>query len=198
MYCSSPPTAPQSGIGMLVGLMRPHSPDFIARANSVKGEAKLDVAPGDYYFSLCGGGRRCFIRQILAGDQPLPSNNIHISSAGDVNVTVTFAIGTHTIKGFVQRDGRAMPGEFLLLFPSEELGDIRTFIPYQSDLDGSFEFKNLVAGSYGILSIEGGWDLDWQKESVLARYLPGAVTIKVTDVPASAQILTAPIPVQHK
>jgi hypothetical protein len=184
--------------GILVGLMRPHSFDFIARANSAKGEAKFDIAPGDYYFSLCGGSRRCFIRQILAGDQPLPSNNIHISSARDVNVTVTFAIGTHTIKGFVQRDGKPMPGAFLLLFPAEELGDIRTFIPCQSDLDGSFEFKDLTPGSYGILSIDGGWDLDWQKESVLARYLPGAVTIKVTDVPASAQILTAPILVQHK
>jgi hypothetical protein len=111
---------------------------------------------------------------------------------------VIFDIGTHTVKGVVQRNGKPIPGAFILLFPAEELGDIRTFIPYQSDLDGSFEFKDLAPGSYGILSIDGGWDLDWQKESVLARYLPGAITIKVTDVPASTQILTAPIPVQHK
>ena len=193
-------TTDGSGVpnGILVGLMHAHSHDFIARVNSVKGEAKLDVAPGDYYFSLCGGGRRCFVRQILAGDQSLPANNIHIASTGDINFTVIFDIGTHTVKGVVQRNGKPIPGAFILLFPAEELGDIRTFIPYQSDLDGSFEFKDLAPGSYGILSIDGGWDLDWQKESVLARYLPGAITIKVTDGPAGTQILTAPIPVQHK
>ena len=184
--------------GILVGLMRPHSPDIVARANSAKGEAKFDIVPGDYYFSLCGGGRRCFVRQVLAGDQPLPSNNIHIASAGDINFTVIFDIGTHTVKGVVQRNGKPIPGAFILLFPAEELGDIRTFIPYQSDLDGSFAFKDLAPGSYTILSIDGGWDLDWQKGSVLARYLPGAITIKVTDGPAGTQILTAPIPVQHK
>ncbi len=184
--------------GILVGLMRPHSQDFAARGNSAKGEARLDVAPGDYYFSLCGAGRRCFVRQVLAGDQPLPGNNIHIGSAGDLTFTITLAIGTHTIKGVVQRGGKPIPGAFILLFPAEELGEIRTFIPYQSDLDGSFEFRNLAPGSYTILSIDGGWDLDWQKESVLAGYLPAAVTIKVMDTPAATQALPEPIPVQPK
>src|ERR1035437_1801538 len=109
------------------------------------------------------------------GDQSLPANNIHIASTGDINFTVIFDIGTHTVKGVVQRNGKPIPGAFILLFPAEELSDIRTYIPYQSDLDGSFEFKDLAPGSYGILSIDGGWDLDWQKESVLARYLPGAI-----------------------
>lgn len=184
--------------GILVGLLHAHSPDFIARANSAKGEARLDVTPGDYHFSLCGGGRRCFVRQVLAGDQSLAVNNIHIASTGDVNFTVIVDIGTHTVKGVVHANGKPIPGAFILLFPAEELGDRRTFIPYQSDLDSSFECKDLAPGSYGIVSIDGGWDLDWQKESVLTRYLPGAITIKVTDVPAGVQILTAPILVQHK
>lgn len=184
--------------GILVGLMRPHSSDFVARANSTKGEAKFDIAPGDYYLSLCGGSRRCFVRQILAGDQALASNNIHIASTGDLNLTVTFDIGTHTVKGVAQRDGKPIPGAFLLLFPAEELGDIRTFIPYQSDLDGSFEFKDLAPGSYTILSIDGGWDLDWHQESVLAHYLPAAVTIKVAAASAGTQVLAAPIPVQPR
>ena len=183
---------------IIVGFMRRHNLDFATRANSLKGEAKFDVAPGDYYVSLCGAQRHCFVRQVLAGDRPLPNNDIHIASGGDLTFTVVFDIGTHTVKGVVQKDGKPAPGAFLLLFPANESKEIRSFVRDQSDLDGSFEFTGLAPGAYTVLSIDNGWDLDWQKEAVLARYLPSAVTFRVTEDPANTQVVPTPVPLQPR
>jgi hypothetical protein len=183
---------------ILVGFMRRHTLDFAARTNAVKGEAKFDVAPGDYYVSLCGAQRRCYVRQVLAGDRPLPANDIHIASGADLTFTVVFDIGTHTVKGVVQKDGKPAPGAFLLLFPANQSKEIRSVLRDQSDLDGSFEFTGLAPGAYTILSIENGWDLDWQREAVLALYLPSAITVQVTESPANPQILSSPVPLQPR
>src|SRR6202008_4845662 len=100
-------------------LVRNHTTEFAIRRNTLNGEIKFDVAPGDYYFSLCGGGRNCSIRQIVNGDAPLATNNVHLpTGSADPTFTITFAIGTHTLKGVAQRDGKPAPGVFLLIFPA--------------------------------------------------------------------------------
>lgn len=40
----------------------------------------------------------------------------------------------------------------------------------QSDLDGSFTFHSVIPGAYTVIAIENGWDLDWSKPAVIARY----------------------------
>lgn len=183
---------------MLVGLFRQNSMDQALRVNSAKGEAKLDVPPGDYYFSLCTGQRHCFIRQILNGDKPLPGNSIHLATGADPTFTIHFNVGEHTIKGIAQRDGKPTPGAFLLAFPSSELPQVHTFFRNQSDLDGSFDFKGLAPGSYTVLSIDNGWNVEWSREVVLSRYLPAAVTFQIPESAPETVAIPTPVPVQPK
>jgi len=51
----------------------------------------------------------------------------------------------------------------------------------ESDLDGSFSLPNVIPGSYTILAIENGWDLDWAEPAVLAGYLKHGQTFEVGD-----------------
>ncbi len=183
---------------MLVALFRQNTTDVALRVNSAKAEAKLDVPPGDYYFSLCTGQRHCFIRQIFNGDQPLPGNNIHLASGADPTFTIHFNLGAHTVKGVAQRDGKPIPGAFLLIFPTSEAHEIRTFFRNQSDLDGSFDFKGLAPGAYTVLSIDNGWNLEWSRDVVLSRYLPAAVTVQIPDNAPETVTIPTPVPVQPK
>jgi hypothetical protein len=98
----------------------------------------------------------------------------------------------------VQRDGKPVAGAFLLLFPSDEAHDLHTYFRNQSDLDGSFEMSGLAAGTYTLVSIDNGWDVEWQHPAVLARYLPSAVTVKVLDSPKGTQTLSEPVPLQPR
>lgn len=181
-----------------VGLIHPHSVDMVSSGANEKGEVSLDATPGDYYFQVEGGGRVLFPRQILNGDQPVSSANLHFAADDSRFFTITYVEGKHTLKGMVRKDGKGFPGAFILLFPTSEAADPHTFFRQQSDLDGSFDIKGLAPGAYTLLAIDGGWDLDWQHDNALARYLPAAQKIGVPDSAEKTHYLTQPLAVQAR
>jgi hypothetical protein len=168
--------------GILAGLVPKNSTTILDRRNTAKGEITFDVTAGDYSLSLCGAQR----------------TTLHLDAGSTETITTVFEIGEHTIRGFVQRDGKPVAGAFLLLFPSDEAHDLHTYFRNQSDLDGSFEMSGLAAGTYTLVSIDNGWDVEWQHPAVLARYLPSAVTVKVLDSPKGTQTLSEPVPLQPR
>lgn len=192
---SSPPS------DLWVGLIHPHSADMVSGDANPKGELTLDAPPGDYFFQVEGGGKVLFPRQIQSGDsttQPLANTTFHLAPNDSRFFTIDYAEGTHTLKGIVRKDGKAFPGAFILLFPTAESADPHTFFRQQSDLDGSFNIQGLAPGAYTLLAIDGGWDLDWQHNNALARYLPSAQKIGVPDSSAETHYLTQPLLVQPR
>ena len=55
--------------------------------------------------------------------------------------------------------------------PKNPEADRELFRRDQSDLDGTFLLRNVIPGSYTLLAIENGWDLDWSQPGVIAAYL---------------------------
>jgi hypothetical protein len=49
----------------------------------------------------------------------------------------------------------------------------------QSDSDGSFTLAEVFSGSYTVVAIENGWDLDWAEPAVLAGYLKHGQAIEI-------------------
>jgi hypothetical protein len=191
-----------------VGLVRRNAQKFVSGQVSAKGEATLDAAPGDYYFSIEGSPHTYFIRQIVSNPdsnpdsktnaQRLPSRNIHLSAGDSPSLTITFVGGTHTLKGVIRKDGKPCPGAFILLVPSDEIHEVHTAYRQQSDLDGTFDIAGLASGAYTLIAIDGGWDLDWAHDAVLSRYLPNAVTVQIPDSAAKVQNLPTPVAVQNR
>jgi hypothetical protein len=86
----------------------------------------------------------------------------------------------------------------IVLVPKNPDRDHDLFRRDQSDLDGSFSLKNVIPGSYSILAIENGWDLDWAEPAVLAGYLKHGQTVAVEGRAQTAVHLTDVVEVQVK
>src|SRR6266702_373581 len=171
-----------------VSLVHRHGDTSVRGATDDKNEVTLDAEPGDYFFEV-SAAQRYFVPQIAAGDQVLPANNIHLDASANASVTLTIVPGIHTLKGFVRKDGKPAPGTFLLLVPTAEVHEIRTFFLQQSDLDGSFSITGLGPGDYSLFAIEGGWDINWHQDAVLSRYVPAAIPVQIPDTTDRIQTL---------
>jgi len=167
-------------------------------ADVKKNEVTFDASPGDYFFEVNDVQRPVSIRQVVSSDQVLPSNNIHLAADTNPSFTLTVVPGVHTLKGVTVKDGKPFAGVFILLVPTAEVHEIRSYFLQQSDLDGSFDIAGLAPGDYTLFAIDGGWDLDWHKDAVLSRYLSAAVSVQVPDTPDKVQTLSEPLSVQSR
>lgn len=174
-----------------------HGNERVSHAADDKNEATLNAAPGDYWIEA-GAGRRQMVRRVTAGGEVVPDNRVHLTAGAKLDLTVTLASGTHTLKAVAMQDGKPCAGALVLLFPTAERADIHDSWLEQSDLDGSFNLTALPAGKYTLLAIEDGWKVEWRKADVLARYLPGAVTVEIPDGSEKVQTLKEPVPAQAK
>ena len=181
--------------GVSIGLRRNGAQLVPFRPLDDKGKAEIDVPPGDYYF-VVSGPRRYYVAQVHAEDKPLDGNNIHVAAGDNTSYTVAVTAGTHSIKAVATKDGKPFAGAFILMFPAGEARAIHTDFRQQSDLDGSFDLRDLPPGDYVLLAIDGGWDVNWRDPAVLARYLPASVAVHIAGDGPKTRTLDSPVPVQ--
>ena len=111
--------------------------------------------------------------------------------------------GGPSVEGFARKDGKGVSGVMVLLVPRalstlpdpSMLDRIRRD---QSDSDGSFSLHDAAPGQYSVLAIQDGWDLDWSRPGVLARYLPAGIPVTVKATSENAVRLAEPVPVQSR
>ena len=68
----------------------------------------------------------------------------------------------------------------------------------QSDLDGTFSLQGVVPGSYTVLAIDNGWELDWSQLVVLAAYLKRGRSVEIANQTGRTVDVGEPIDVQSK
>ena len=68
----------------------------------------------------------------------------------------------------------------------------------QSDQDGTFSLQQVIPGSYTVIAIENGWDLDWGKPAVLAQYIKHGQPITVFSHATGSMQVPGPVEVQPK
>jgi Carboxypeptidase regulatory-like domain len=164
-----------------------------------KGEAEINsVKPGEYYFDLSLANKKYFVTRLLADGKPLPNNRIQIAAGANISVTIIAAPGTGTVTGFAKASGTPAPGVMILMLSTDKLVDVEEFWKDQTDLDGSFILTDIPPGRYNLLAIQDGWDLAWQRNEVLAHYLPLAVPVTIPDTANPTLKLPDPIPVQSR
>jgi hypothetical protein len=179
-----------------VALARSGSADHATAVASPKGEIDFDVPPGDYSFDVILNDEPYFVRQIISGERPLPGNQLHVAADEAATYTVFVSRGTHVLTGFARKEGKPCGGAFILMFQAGEAANLGRVFRDQSDLDGSFRLSGLAPGTYTLIAIEGGWNLDWRRPEVLAHYLPAALTVRIPETAEKLQPLHEPLPVQ--
>ena len=96
------------------------------------------------------------------------------------------------VEGFAKRAGKAAPGAMVVLVPKDPDSHRELFRRDQSDQDGSFSLGDVIPGSYTIVAIENGWDLDWSRPGVIANYGKHAKIVTVSDHAQSPMRLARP------
>ncbi len=168
------------------------------QATAHGGRFRFDaVPPGSWALWADNSGQMLPILSIAEGGAPHPGNSV---ATGDRALTIAVAVsqGDTRIEGFARRDGKGVAGAMVVLVPKDPASYHALLRRDQSDSDGSFGLRDVAPGPYVVVAIEDGWELDWERPEVLARYLPHGIAVTVSDRSASVVRLSGPVPVQSR
>ena len=136
------------------------------------------------------------VAQIISSDANVSGHLLNVSSGANLSAAVSLFSRSLNVQGIAKKDGRAIAGAMVLLVPKDPATHPDLFRRDQSDLDGTFQINEVVPGSYNILAIDDGWDLDWLQPAVLAPYMKNAEEIEVGG--KRPLVLSQPVEVQAK
>jgi hypothetical protein len=131
------------------------------------GSFTAPVPPGHYSVSI--GGIKDLSLQGLAVDgaaSPEAVLDIEAPVPREVKIRATFS--SARVQGHVFRDGALVSGALVVLAPASEPSNMFDFHTYQTDADGSFDFRAVRPGSYVLIAVEDGTDLEYANPAVLA------------------------------
>jgi len=155
-----------------------------------KGEAQIDrIPPGKYEVLVWGPPKPYTITHMSAEGAAVSGHTLTVTAGSSPSLSLTLVGGSYEIDGTAKRAGKPVPGAMVFLVPKNIETD-RDFRRDQTDLDGSFTLRNIVPGSYTLLAIENGWDLDWSKPDVISAYLGHGRKIEVGG-PGSRSVMPA-------
>jgi len=166
---------------------------------SEKGEALFnDLIPGKYDV-VAGSPNTAYTVDTMTSDAgPIPGRSLNVSSGASLMVSVSLVGGSAKIEGFAKHAGKPVPGAMIVLVPKNPEANHDRFRRDQSDLDGSFTLYSVPPGSYTVIAIENGWDLDWAQPAVLARYGRHAQPLVVGPQAKGTQHLPNPVEVEPR
>jgi hypothetical protein len=127
-----------------------------------------------------GGAEKPYaVAHISAEGGAVSGHTLTVTAGSSIALSLTLAGGSVEVLGTVKRGGKAAAGAMVVLVPKDPEVNRDLFRRDQTDLDGTFSLRDVVPGSYTVVAIEKGWDLDWSRPNVLAAYLKGGRTIEV-------------------
>jgi hypothetical protein len=145
-----------------------------------RGEAELQqIAAGRYSVVVGGSEKPYVVAHISAEGGAVSGHTLTVTAGSSIALSLTLARGSVEVLGTVNRAGKPVAGAMVVLVPKDPELNRELFRREQSDLDGTFSLRDVFPGSYTVLAIENGWDLDWSQPSVIAAYLKGGRTIEI-------------------
>jgi len=156
------------------------------------------VAAGTWTITIRNGyGHSLQVHSIEIAHRRIPGNRFTATGL-PMELLVTATQGAVNVTGVAQKDGKGLAGAMLVLVPTEMKNFPALARRDQSDSDGSFVLLNVVAGSYTVVAIQDGWDLDWSKMEVIARYLPAGSPVTLPADATGELRLERPVAVQPR
>jgi hypothetical protein len=150
------------------------------QAFDAKGEAELPRLPAGRYEVLLSGTPKAYsVAHMTKDGASIAGHWLTVAPGSSPSVSLTLIGGSTEIDGIAQRAGKPFAGAMVVLVPKHPDDNRDLFRRDQSDMDGTFALHNVVPGSYTILAIENGWDLDWSQPGVIAVYAAHGRAIEV-------------------
>jgi 5-hydroxyisourate hydrolase-like protein (transthyretin family) len=152
---------------------------------------------GKYVIIAVSPGKDYLVSQISSPGSGAPGtsgSSFDLTPGASLSLSAQLAPSTTKVEGFVRRSGKPAAGVMVVLVPADAESNIDVFRRDQSDFDGSFTLRNVLPGSYTLIAIEDGWNVDWSVPTVLARYTPRGQ--KLTVGPQTQGSVSLPKPVE--
>lgn len=173
-------------------------PAIVAAADE-KGQAEFPhLASGSYQVMAWGGARQLSVARLSAEGAEMTGHTLHIAPGASVSVSLTLSAGSAEVDGVVQHAGKPFGGAMVVLVPQDPDGNRDLFRRDQSDLDGTFALHDVIPGSYTLVAIENGWDLDWSQPDVIAAYTKRGHVIQIHDGASTKVKLARPVESQSR
>jgi len=168
------------------------------RVNST-GEVELkNVAAGNYEVLAGSQNVSYAVVKVATEGQMGSGHTLKVAPGTSLAVTLTLASGSGRVEGFAKLGGKGVAGAMVVLVPNHPEANIELFRRDQSDLDGSFVLQGVIPGTYTVIAIADGWDLDWSRAGVLTKYAGHGQTVMVPGSGSHAVQLTEAVEVQGK
>lgn len=156
---------------LAVGLVQARSALRGFHPISAKGEIEMDQVPaGDYEVQALGGDKRYSVVGLSADGAQVKGHTLTVPAGASATVKLTLAVGVD-IQGVAKKAGKAFAEAMIVLVPKNPGENRDLFRRDQSDLDGTFTLHSVPPGSYTLVAIQDGWDLDWARPEVIATYV---------------------------
>lgn len=168
--------------GLFIGL-RDSKGQVTTMPVDANGKAEIENVIAGQYVVVAGSRNGLHtVAGMSWGGQQRPGRQMTIAPGAILDASITLISGSVTVEGIAKRGEKPFPAAMIVLVPKDPEKNQDLFRRDQSDSDGTFSLLNVVPGSYKVIAIEDGWDLDWAKPAVLARYSRNA---QVLNVPAN-------------
>jgi hypothetical protein len=115
-----------------------------------------------------------------------------------LSVLVTLSQGDARVEGFALKGRKGFAGAMIVLAPRDSGAWQALIRRDQSDSDGSFALRDVAPGQYNVIAIEDGWDLDWSRPEVMARYLQRGIAVSINSQSGNPVHLAQPVTVQPR
>ena len=162
-----------------------------------KGEVNFtDIIPGKYDV-LAGSQNEVYTVERIAWEGGTTAGrSLNVPTGASLSVSIALVGGSVRVEGFAKRDGKGFAGAMVVLIPKNPEANHDRFRRDQTDLDGSFSLFNVSPGSYTVIAIENGWDLDWAKPAVLTQYAQHGQSLKIAAAARGTLRLSEPVVVK--
>jgi hypothetical protein len=163
-----------------------------------QGRFKMDtVLPGDWEVQVTSGDSARPVLAVALGTVQHSGSLITLRDHAP-QLTVTISDSASDVQGFAKKSDRGFSGAMIVLLPKNPAQWRALTRRDQSDSDGSFALHQVAPGDYSLVAIQDGWDLDWTSPEAMARYLPGAANVRVTESSGKLVPLSLPVAVQQR
>jgi hypothetical protein len=165
-----------------IQLWNPASGASIGGQVADKGEFHLDpqeVQPGSYevrVFNVPGAE----VSAVSAEGAKAIGQTVQINGGGPVRLKVTLSRSLARLDGRALRNGKPAAGAMVMLVPRNAKNNATLFRRDQSDSDGTFTLRSVLPGTYTVVALAEGWDLEWQDPAVLKPYLKQGEVVEVS------------------
>ena len=156
------------------------------------------IPAGRYTIVATSPGKEYVVSQTSTLSSVTSGNSFDLAPGSSLSLSALLVSGTASVEGFVKRSGKAAAAVMVVLVPTDSESNIELFRRDQSDFDGSFVLGDVVPGSYKVIAIEDGWNVDWSVPAVLARYTPRGQKVTIDPQMQGSVSLPEPIEVQPR